>query len=70
VVAKGAQQRRNEMSKYVEADRRAQAAAAERLEIAMRLYGANERLSADEVAEMAQFEAARVYDDVFDRHAA
>ena len=58
------------MTKYVEAERRAQAAAAERFEFAKRTYGTNPLLSADEVAEMAEFEAARVYDDVFDRFAA
>ena len=58
------------MTKLVEAARRAQIAATERLELCKRTYGSNPRLSADEVAEMAEFEAARVYDDVFDRFAA
>ena len=58
------------MASYVEADLHAQAAAAERLEFCKRLYGSNPRLSSDEVAEMAEFEAARVYADVFDRFAA
>jgi hypothetical protein len=66
----GASQRRNAVNKYVKADSLAQVAAAERFELAMHTYGANKLLSADEVAEMAQFEAARAYDDVFDRHAA
>lgn len=58
------------MTKLVEAARRAEAAAAEAFSNAKRRYSDNALLDADEVAEMAEFEAARVYDDVFDRFAA
>ena len=58
------------MTNLIRAERKASAAAAAELERATRAYSENKLLTADEVAEMAQFAAARVYDDVFDREAA
>jgi hypothetical protein len=64
------QQERLDMTMLVEAARRAQVAANAEYARLSKAYAESGLLDADEIDDMARFEANRVYDGVFDRLAA